>query len=263
MWTVDDLRSRLEELGVTRNDRLFVHSSLVHLGRPARDLRAVAPACIRLLDDLVGPGGALGMPTFSYSYLNDEVFHIERSPSAVGALTELFRTSLGVQRTSDPIFSAAFLRPPAEFGPLFEVPRGWNCFGEDGMFAHLLRADFRLLFLGIGFEFCTFIHHVEQRLGVGYRYLKRFEGRTARNGQGWPTEALYFVRDLDNDVETFLKPLESLLLERRCLRKLPFGPGSMSLVRARDVFQLTAEAVKAEPLFLLKKGHGRTDASAV
>src|SRR5206468_7558871 len=127
--------------------------------------------------DLIVTGVQTCALPISYSFCNGEPFDIRESPSTVGALSERFRMLPEVRRTADPIFSTAVMGrvPPEWERPLFAVGDR-DCFGEESVFAYLRRSSAKLAFFGVGFEFCTFVHHVEQLLGVPYRYMKDFSG---------------------------------------------------------------------------------------
>ena len=82
-------------------------------------------------------------------------------------------------------------------------------------------ANAKLVFLGVGFGYCTFLHHVEQRLGVPYRYHKQFGGTVHAAGAAVTATANYFVRDLEaGDVETYFDPLGQLLTDSGAMTRV-------------------------------------------
>jgi aminoglycoside N3'-acetyltransferase len=124
------------------------------------------------------------------------------------------------------------------------------------VFAYLRHADAWLLFVGVGFRYCTFVYHVEQRLGVRYRYFKEFGG-TIRDGDRLvPACARYFVRDLEADVENWFDPLADALVESGAARhtRLPRGP-ALLITRTRAVEAEATRRVRENPDFLLRRGH--------
>jgi aminoglycoside 3-N-acetyltransferase len=257
MITAEQITEALEHLGVRTHDTLFVHSGLKRcLTVAGRSREEKLATIVRGLGDAV-PDGRLILPTFTYSFCDGGAFDIERSSSTVGALTEHFRRLPGVRRTADPIFSAAVLGPlPPEWERRLYSVHDTDCFGEESVFAYLLESRAKLLFFGVGFEFCTFVFHVEQRLGVPYRYFKEFSGDVGTGSWALPVTARYYVRDLDGDVENDLEPLAHALLEEglaSTVSLLPRGP-TLFLTDAPSVARIAAERVPANPDFLLRRG---------
>ena len=259
-----DITATLAELGVQPTDTLWVHAGMQTALRVAG-----ATAAEKLETVLTGleqavPEGCLMLPTFTYSFTRGAPFVVATSPSTVGVLSECFRQRRGVRRTADPIFSAAIrgsLPGPWE-RRLLEIG-DTDCFGEGSVFAFLREADARLLFLGVGFAYCTFVYHVEQRLAVPYRYFKTFRGTIVADGRESRTTARYFVRDLDSDVESFFEPLAEALLETGAAQRttLPRGP-SLLLTSARGVEAEAVRRVRERPDFLLSRGHRQAPVEA-
>ena len=203
------------------------------------------------------PDGVLILPTFSYSFCRDEPFDVEHTPSAVGVLPEYFRQLPQVRRTPEPIFSTAVHGhlPPAWERRLFAVGDK-DCFGDESVFALLLEADAKLVFLGVAPTACTFIHHVEQSEGVAYRYFKEFRGLVRRDGASRRVTARYYVRDLDSDVETFLVPLVDALRAGGALAELRFPRGpELGVTRARAIGAAAVAGLQTNASFLLERGH--------
>jgi aminoglycoside 3-N-acetyltransferase len=252
-----DISDALERLGVRSADTLFVHSGLRSSLRVAGATAHEKLATV--LEGLRGavPAGTLVLPTFSYSFCRGEVFDVDATPSTVGALSEWFRRRQGVRRTAEPIFSAAVEGPvAAEWNaPLFTVSDK-DCFGPESIFAYLRATEAKLLFYGVGFESCTYVHHVEQTLGVGYRYVKDFAGTVRAGGVQAHVTARYFVRNLDDDVEVYLSPLGERLQCRGGAQTvvLPGGP-RLLLTNAAAVGAEVERALAENADFLLRRGH--------
>jgi aminoglycoside 3-N-acetyltransferase len=264
MITAGHITEALADLGVRPQDNLFVHAGLQRCltvaGRSREEKLATIVSGLR---DAV-PEGRLVLPTFTYSFCDGEAFDVEHSPSKVGMLTEHFRGLPGVRRTVDPIFSSAVqgALPPAWERRLFSV-HDTDCFGDESIFAYLLESRAKLLFFGVSFEYCTFVYLVEQRLNVPYRYFKHFDGLVRSGTRIVPATARYFVRDLEGDVHNWLGPLAQALTEtgRASSASLPRGP-ELFLTDAASVAEIAVERVRANPDFLLRRGHRRQTAAS-
>jgi aminoglycoside 3-N-acetyltransferase len=252
-----NVTSALRDLGVRPDDTLWVHSGL----QTALRMAGATPAekVSTLLDglDRAVADGVLAVPTFTYSFTGGEDYDIARSPSTVGVLGERFRRRPGVRRTADPIFSAAFRGslPGAWARRLFEIG-DTDCFGERSVFAYLHEVDAKILFVGIGFAYCTFLFWVEQRLRVPYRYFKHFTGVVRDGDRVVATSARYYVRDLEADVESFFDPLADALVESGAARRATLSRGpSLLVASARAIEDEAVRRIRENPDFLLRRGH--------
>jgi len=255
--TAAELTSALADAGVRPADTAYVHSGMQGAIRAEGSTREEKmDTVLRAFDDAVADG-VLMLPTFTYSYTKGEDFDVAASPSTVGLLTERFRARPGVRRTVEPIFSTAVRGTlDAEWEAALFTVGDVDCFGERSVFAHLYAVDAKLVFFGVGFEFCTFAYLIEERVRVPYRYMKDFTGHVVVDGKRTPTTASYYVRRLDEDVENDFGPLAAELLARGDAAevRVPKGPRIM-VVGARAVHDAAVELLHANPDYLLARGH--------
>jgi aminoglycoside 3-N-acetyltransferase len=247
----------LRDCGAGRADAVFLHSDVRRCGRA--EGRAPRDKLTTVLDGLAGavPDGALVLPTFTYSFTRGEPFDVAASPSTVGGLGEHFRTLPGVRRTPEPIFSTAIRGDlePAWAERLMAVGDK-DCFGPESVFAWLVERDGLIAFLDTPFQACTFVHHVEQRLAVAYRYRKVFEGEVIAGAERRHVRAHYLVRHLDQDVVTDAMPLWAELVKEGRTRSAQIERGPrLDAVRARDVLDVAQARMADNPDFLLERGH--------
>ncbi len=258
-----DIADNLAQVGVRSPPALIVHSSVRACLRVAgATVLDKLETIVEGLSHAVG-AGALVMPTFTYSFCNDEPFEIAQAPSTVGFLTEYFRCLPDVRRTNDPIFSSAVRGPiPSEWEKRLFAISDVDCFGEHSIFSYLREVNASFVFFGVNLEACTFVHYVEQRHGVDYRYKKDFHGVVDDGSRRTPVTASYFVRPLDGSVEVFLRPLEDSLLAAGWARTITLPGGPQLLVTdARSIESLAVARMQDNPRFLLRSGHEGSDHS--
>jgi aminoglycoside 3-N-acetyltransferase len=254
-----DIESALRRLGVGRHDTLLVHSGLQTALRMEGSTPTDKVATVLRGLDRTAADGTLIVPTFTYSFTRGEGYDVATSRSTVGVLGEQFRHLPGVRRTADPMFSVAIrgALPPAWEQRLFDVG-DTDCFGVHSIFACLREVDAQLVFIGVGFGYCTFLHHIEQQMRVPYRYFKDFPGTVRVADRTARTTARYYVRDIEAGVENFFDPVADALLQSGAARRttLPSGP-SVLLTRARAVEAEAVGRMREDPKFLLRGGHRR------
>jgi len=247
-YTSLDIQAALKSAGVQVGDTLMVHSDLKAFGKliPGVGRQDFLDAFLTALFETVGPKGHLILPTFSYSFCKKKDFDPEETPSTVGILTEAFRKLPGVARSLDPIFSVAVSGPDKEF--FTQV--GCNCFGPQCIFEKLYERKGKLLLLGETFDI-TFIHFVEQRLGITYRYIKPFSGNVKVGAALQPCTMDYLVRHMDKDVCYDMEVIAGRLSKAGIVTQVPLGASRIRCLETEKTFATISEGMKTDPFFLL------------
>ena len=163
---IPDLLEDLVRLGLRTDDFVVMHSSFKAVGR-----RDIAPAdFIRTLLEVIGPGGTLMMPTFTYSYAGlwgMKPFDAATSPGLLnGILSETLRGYPGALRSAHPTYSVAAIGRYAE-----EVTRNRetaSALGFGSSFEAANQRGAQILLLGIGNDRNSMLHYAETVAAVPY-----------------------------------------------------------------------------------------------
>ncbi|HVH66979.1 MAG TPA: AAC(3) family N-acetyltransferase [Gemmatimonadales bacterium] len=241
-FTPADLAGALSRLGVAPGDVLMVHSAFDRFlgfhGSPAE--------VVRVLQQVVGPGGTLMMPTIPFRgtaieyALADPVFDARHTVSRMGLITEVFRRSPGVVRSAHPTHSVAVWGNRAaaliEGHAHSETP----C-GRHTPYGKLFECDGKILLLGVPastMTFCYFVaEELEPRLAVPVLTRERYPMRWKdADGTIRVSEQRLFSLRLDHD----LSPLIAELKRRRRWQESQVGRLQLMLVGARDVYDAAA-----------------------
>ena len=237
-----DIYQSLVSLGVDASDTILVHSDILSFGK------IVNPSTI--LKDLtdviksVVPFGTIIMPTYTYSFTKNETYNPDETPSTVGSLTNYFKSQPETYRTLDPIVSVSVLGDKK-----YLQCDTRNCFGENSVYSEILKSCGKILILGSKFEkSLTFLHFVEQKFGVYYRSLKRFEGKKIVGNEQIDDFCYFYVREPKETIKVDLEPLKHHLINKELMKTIKIGPGYISCIDTRDLH--------SECLMLLKKDEG-------
>ncbi len=167
-------------MGLKKTDLVFVHSGITGLGRLRGGLRIITDAFKEVLAQ-----GLLVIPTFTYSWCKGESFNplTSECPVDVGDYAREAWKDPRFVRSGNPNFSVAVLRNQST-SPLMShlLQNGNSCFGKDSVFDRLYeesgrRCSYIMLLGGAHNDVIfrtTFIHYIEEKIGVPYRYNKAF-----------------------------------------------------------------------------------------
>lgn len=193
--------------------------------------------------------GTILVPSFTYSATKGELFDVLETPSDVGLFSEKFRMLDGVVRSHHPIFSICALGRSSAY---FTSSIVEDCFGEGTFFDLLCKKDVKIITLGCALECITFIHFVEQKLNIPYRYLKTFAAQVLHAGMHENFYVSYFVRDLKIDTKLNLAPLEREALRQNKMVVKPFGRFKARTISSKDFFQIASQLLTEDHYALVK-----------
>ena len=185
------------------------------------------------------------LQTFGY----DENYQVEKTPSTIGLFPEFFRLQEHVQRSRDPIFSIAGLGPKTN-SLLNNLPP--TCFGDDCVYDRLTKIDGKICMIGLGLQWATFRHFIEQFVKIPARFSKKFSGKIIEDNQEKYEIWDYFVRKLDDYCYPDGRRLEKKARELGYCKTSIVGRGEISLIDCKKFLKLGIEMLKEDPWVTVK-----------
>jgi aminoglycoside 3-N-acetyltransferase len=249
-----DVTDALLSIGVTQGKIVLIHpDAIVAAQFPPMPNERRLELLIDAIEAAIGASGTLVIPTFSYSFTKGQPFNVLYTPSAVGMISEWFRTQPEVCRSADPIFSFASRGPRAH--ELCAIPVQ-ECFGANSVFAALHQWNAEIVDLGCSLSRGgTFVHYVETSHAVDYRYSKVFSGTVIlSDGQSCERSVIYNVRDLTRKSEADLRRLQRRLESGKKLRSAGIGRSRILAVTAKDLFDTAWIMLDEDPVSLIAEG---------
>ncbi len=250
----EDVTKALRSIGVGAGSTVLVHPDAIvaaqFVGVPVAQRLG---ALIGAVEAAICPSGTLVIPTFTYSFTKGEQFDMLHTPSAVGMVSEQFRTLPGVLRSPDPIFSFA---ARGKLAPELCAINVKECFGEGSVFALLHRVNAQIVDLGCSLtRGGTFVHYVEVAHGVAYRYKKEFSGTIVfSDGRSSENSVMYHVRDLTRQSAADLRRLQKRLAQEKKLRSVDVGRTRIMAVTANDLFETAWKMLDEDSVSLIAEG---------
>jgi aminoglycoside N3'-acetyltransferase len=163
----------LRGLGFTPGATVMVHSAFSLVKRRVPNL--TPQKLITMLQDLLGQEGTLLMPTFAFRgrqahYVDTHThFDVQKTPSSVGVLTEVFRKMPGVTRSYHPTHSVAGWGRHAK--DLLSTHHLGSTFGVTSPFYRLRECDGLVIGLGRQYRYAFTITHVPEELNPRSREI--------------------------------------------------------------------------------------------
>jgi len=191
-------------------------------------------------------GRTLLFPTFNYDFCRTRVYDPMADPCQVGVLNDYVLRLHPNERTLTPVFNFCIYNNHA-----YSLEPSENPLSRTSTFGELVVRRASVAFFG-AFVGNTFLHHIEDLMEVGYRYVKPFPGVIHRDGADRQIALRYRVRPLvqgmgDYDIERMARDL----FDARILHQAPLGNGKLFWFRADRMVEYSCMRVKEDELYLL------------
>ena len=170
---IKDLANLLISLGIKKNDSIFVHSDLSNFKSLNLDFWSLNNIIFDTILEIVGNEGAILAPTFTYdNFHKKKIFDNKKTFSETGIFSELVRTKKNSLRSNHPIFSISSYGEKSE---LFVRNNSLNSTGIGTPFDRMFHFNAKILHINIELVTkCTYLHYIEEKCSVPYRYSKYF-----------------------------------------------------------------------------------------
>ena len=184
-----ELRKLLDKLGVKKQSNIMIHSNSAGLLQFVKKKYGY-DLFFKILTERTGSKGSLVVPTYNYDFTKGIPFNKGKSKSQVGDFTNYLLNKYPKKRTNEPIFSHLV------FGKLFNKLN--NCkidevFGKNSFFASIEKYRFKILCFCCSPAQITFLHYIEKKLNVTYRFDKNFYGSIKIKKKNKPLKLKYYV----------------------------------------------------------------------
>lgn len=168
-----DIRSALFEVGADQCETLFIHSDIM-FGRPVGGIKR--KVFLGILFEQIRELGVQNIivPTFTYSFCNNETYDVCNSVTSMGAFNEYVRKLDERYRTEDPLLSVSV---PAALKSRFDHVSNHSLGTGSALDILHHMDDVKFLFFGAEMGDCfTYVHYVEKMMDVPYRFDMAFSG---------------------------------------------------------------------------------------
>ena len=249
MLKVSDISFAMEALNVLSGDVIMIHGDAIVAAQLEGNKSKKIYNFIKEIISFLGKKGTIVFPSFTYSSTKSEIFNVQKSQSVVGLLSESFRKYDGVVRSKNPIFSVCSF---GKYKRDFEYSCINDCFGENSCFGLLHSYGGKLINIACNFE-VTYLHYVEQKKKISYRYFKKFNGEILDNGKKSFVETRYFVGKKKINYSMDLDKLKKKLIKENKFFVSKFGRFFSTSVSCNDFFKFSEKLLEENEYSLIKE----------
>ncbi len=208
----------IEKLKITRNDTVLITGNTMRLLRKIKkdNKKIDFNIFIDKLVEKLGEDGTLIIQTFNWDFCQGKPYSILNSKSQTGSIGNIALKKNNFIRTRHPIYSFAVT---GKYKNKLSKLNNIGAFDKNSpfQFMHEMKAKMIIIDLPLQNSF-TFVHYVEEMNQVNYRYNKHFisEYIDEKGIKKIKTYDMY-VRDIENNVLTYIEPLEDLFVKNNVM----------------------------------------------
>lgn len=255
MYTKSDIKEHLAALGAPKNKPVIVHTAYRIVGEVEGGAEGLLSALIEYFTE---DGGLLCIPTHTWANLGKDKITLDlMSPeSNLGAIpnlaAELAKVGVGI-RSENPTHSmvvfgdrkraADFIKDDAR---VTTPTSGDSCYGK------IYNEDGYVLLLGVSQNKNTFLHTVDEMLGIKNRMSDKPILTTVRRENGELIERKLYLYDADftDDISWRFQKMDTAFRYRGCVRSGFVGDAPTDLCSARgmlDTMKIIYERYDGDP----------------
>lgn len=245
------LNNLFYNLKIKNKDNIFLHSNSIGIQQFCKNKLKKDELYKLFINKIlvrIGTDGTLILPTYNYDFTKGKTFNYDSCNSQVGELTNFFLKKFKPVRTIDPIFSHAIL---GKLKKIFDNLYFLEAFGDRSVFELLYKKNFKIV------GFCsplmtTFLHYIEKKLKVKYRFNKIFYSKIKKNNKTTKVKYKYYVGKKKIDYSIKSSNLEIAFKNYKKFYFSEFGRFYCWSISARDCYRKISDEIRKNENFLIK-----------
>lgn len=231
--------SYLDDFDIGKGDVLFISSDISKIAYHfmINSLTFNPNMFIDCLIDKIGENGTLVFPTYNWDFCKGITFEYNKTKSKVGALTNIALQRKDFKRTKHPIYS--FVAWGKDQDLLCSMGNK-SSFGSDSPFAYFYDVNAKNLFIDVDYNHSmTFVHYLEEKNNVKYRFSKNFKAGCIDEFSKFSTRTYsMFVRPIDGTVETMVEPMNEIFVREQIVQEMIINESRLRVLDMKKAYDL-------------------------
>lgn len=235
-------------MNINKGDNLFLHTNSAGLLQYVNNNK-VFDIFYDALIRRIGVNGSIVLPAYNYNFTKKKYFDYLKSKSEVGILSNYFLKKYPKKRTVNPIFSHILIGK--KLSPLLKKI-DYDLLGKNSIFSFFEKKNFKIICFCCQPSQITFLHYLEKKNNVPYRFNKIFKGKIKLKKEYLDSKIRYYVGK--KKIDYSLKSTNLLkFLDGKNFIDTTFGRFLCYIVRAKYLAKVLKKELKTNPHFLINE----------
>lgn len=253
-YSAEDIEIALRRVGIKQGEDVFIHSNIGFFGRleNCKEREELCRTFLNSIFNVIGQNGTAVFPAFSYSFCHGEVFEAHKTKTTCGLLSQYVLEQKDAIRSLDPNFSVVAIGGRAEY---YTKHPTHESFGKGCFFERFANSNGKIVCMNFDAG-STFIHYVECKNAVDYRYNKAFNG-VIKNGETEKRDYfVHFVYSLDKPEDAPCMPnVDAFCRKEQIFQTEKLGKGTILAMDAGKYCEAIERELKIHPRFMTVGGN--------
>jgi aminoglycoside 3-N-acetyltransferase len=245
-----NLKLLFDRLKIKKNDCILFHSNIAGIYQFKKKVeKKILKTFLQFILNRIGSNGTVLFPTYNYDFTKGKVFNSKNSNSQVGEFSNYLLKTYQINRTTEPIFNHLV------FGKLKSNifnSKIYDAFGNQSVFSIVEKKNFKIVCFCCSPDNMTFLHYIEQKLNVKYRYNKYFSGYAINKKKKKQLLLKYFVGKKNMDYKIKEEKLLNLT-DKKNFIATPYGRFNCYSVKAQYLLKILKPKIKKNNNYLITK----------
>ena len=244
----------VENMGIKEGETVLLASDLItiFIYFKKKNLTFDLNIFLDIILQTLGRSGTLLLPTHNWEFCNGAEYDYYKTKCMTGSLGKIALQRNDFKRSINPIFSFAI----SGFDKNYYASAIHNsCFGLNSPFDLLYKNNAKHVSLNLDYKDTgfTFVHYIEEKIGVSYRFFKNFKGfYVDENKVRKKIKYDFYVRDLQKAVRTGIKIQTDIHLQSiNAFKKIQLDWGYSSIIDLKKTVDYLIKNIQDN------KGHER------
>ena len=242
-----DLKKSLKELDIKNGDSIFLTTGLGMLGIPKTKnknyMLISSKWVLSILLELIGKKGNIFVPTYSYSFTKKfKYFNPLTTKADIGYFPNFFLRQKNVVRSFDPMMSIAGVGPNVK-NILYGISN--NSFGKNCALERFIKINnLKCCHIGLGYNWIPFMHYLDWRNKVPFRYDKTFHGYIKKKHKKIKVKWVYFARYQRKETLNNGFKIGKIALQKKLYKYTKLGKSLVYVINYKKFFNLSLKLTK-------------------
>ena len=195
--------------------------------------------------EVLGHNGNLLLPTHNWDYCETKKYDYYKTKSMTGSLGKTALKRNDFSRSNNPIFSFAISGKSKD---IYINSKHKSCFGKNSPFDLMYENSAKHISLNLDYKDSgfTFVHYIEEKVGVDYRFFKNFNGvYVNKYGLEENIKYKFYVRDRSKALRTSIKKeTDNHLKSINALKNISLDFGFSTVIDLRKATDYLVKNIK-------------------
>lgn len=247
---IKKIGNKLKLIGLSKGDNIFCHSRLSLFSFiNQKNINSFCQVFFKAFLNVIGNEGTIVVPTFSYSFSNNNTYDPKNTPSNCGVFSEYLRSKKDFTTYPDPNVSVSIYGKNAKWLSRYENK---NAYGRNSFFDKFDKLNGKILNISLG-PTSTFIHYYERQYGIDYRYDKKFFGYVKNHSKLKRDYSIIFVRKKKNHFIQDINQFEKEYTMSGKYKVIDYDNGFFGLTDLKSYKKFIFKKLSKNKNYLIKK----------